>query len=250
MVCTLLSQPRWLFALATNLFPGALYAVDLSDGLFEGDAEIKKIALTIDDGPSPVTAEILAVLAQHNVKTTFFNISGNLDGHEAVVQQAVESGHELGNHLTTDYPSIRLSPEDFETNLITAQQALLPFVQSIKTDATLQWLRPGMGFYSPEMVKTAKKHNYKLVLGSRFPYDTHIHSSRFASAFILSTVQPGDIVVLHDGETRGERTVATLKTILPRLQAQGYEITTISELTTFADTNKTYAGETHTNKSQ
>lgn len=85
MVCTLLSQPRWLFALATNLFPGALYAVDLSDGLFEGDAEIKKIALTIDDGPSPVTAEILAVLAQHNVKATFFNISGNLDGHEAVV---------------------------------------------------------------------------------------------------------------------------------------------------------------------
>jgi len=107
-----------------------------------------------------------------------------------------------------------------------------------------------MGFYSPEMVKTAKKHNYKLVLGSRFPYDTHIHSSRFASAFILSTVQPGDIVVLHDGEKRGERTIQTLKTILPKLQEQGYEITTVSELTTFADTDKTHAGEPYADKSR
>ncbi|MEM9946598.1 MAG: chitin deacetylase family protein [Cyanobacteria bacterium P01_D01_bin.36] len=229
----LLSQPRWLFSLATNFFPGALYAVDTADN----KPDTKQIALTIDDGPSPATTEILAVLAEHNVKATFFNIGDNLAGNEAAIQQTVAAGHELGNHLTTDYPSIRLSNKDFEANLLTAEQALRSFLKTEQPASELKWLRPGMGFYSSAMVKTAQKHDYRVVLGSRFPYDTHIHSSRFASAFILHTVQPGDIIVLHDGEAengkegRGDRTIKTLQTILPALQKEGYTITTLSDLT-------------------
>jgi len=236
IACIPLSQPRWLFTLATNLFPGALYAVDAANLA----PTTKQIALTIDDGPSPATAEILAVLAQHEAKATFFNISSNLEGYETVVQQTVDAGHELGNHLTADAPSIQLSSEDFEANLLTAERALLPFLQNaaqpnvseanISEANTLKWLRPGMGFYSSAMVEIAQKHDYKIVLGSRFPYDTHIHSSRFASVFILRTVRSGDIMVLHDGEERGERTLQTLKAILPALQVKGYEITTVSEL--------------------
>ncbi|MEM9152099.1 MAG: chitin deacetylase family protein [Cyanobacteria bacterium P01_F01_bin.3] len=233
----LLSQPRWIFTLAPRLSPGALYAVKVSPS--DNNIPHKIIALTIDDGPSPATEEILAVLDQHNVKATFFNISGNLPGHEAIVMQAVASGHELGNHFTEDFPSIRLSTEAFETDLLAAEQALLPYVQSteangteVEPNETLRWLRPGMGFYNSRMVNIGQRHGYQIVLGSRFPYDTHIPSSRFASTFILRTVQPGDIIVLHDGgEGRGERTIQTLKTILPALQKRGYIITTVGELT-------------------
>lgn len=229
----LLSQPRWIFTLANHLFPGALYAIDRPPVAADSTDNYsgKRIALTIDDGPSPVTAEILAVLDQHNAKATFFNISSHIPGHEAVVQQAVDAGHEIGNHFTTDYPSIRFSPEEFEADLLAAEQALLPFVQNTDADATLRWLRPGMGFYNSKMVDTAECHGYQVVLGSVFPYDTHIHASRFASAFIRHTATPGDIIVLHDGpKGRGDRTLKTLKTILPALQAQGYEITTVSQL--------------------
>ena len=89
-----------------------------------------------------------------------------------------------------------------------------------------------MGFYNTGMVEVAERHGYQLVLGSTFPYDTHIHSSRFASEFILRTVQPGDIIVLHDGEERGLRTAKTLATVLPELQKRGYKVTTLSELMT------------------
>jgi len=233
----LLTQPRWIFHLATYFFPGAIYSVEVE----EESAPQKVVALTIDDGPSPETANILAVLEAHNAKATFFNISGNVHTREAIVQRTVTAGHELGNHLTTDSPSIKLSPEDFETNLLTAEQALLPFIQSSHPQAKLHWLRPGMGFYNAKMVETAQRHGYQLVLGSTFPYDTHIHSARFASAFILRTIQPGDIIVLHDGEERGQRTVKTLKVILPVLQAKGYKITTVSGLT---DSELTYSGLT------
>ncbi len=220
----LLSQPRWLFHFATHLMPGALYAIELPDSH-------KIIALTIDDGPSTATANILAILEKHNVKATFFNISTHLPGHEAIVQQAVSSGHELGNHLTTDFPSIRLSPAAFEASLLSADQALSPFLQAARQTTNLQWLRPGMGFYNQTMVRIAQRHGYRLVLGSVFPYDTHLPFSRFASTFILNTVQPGDIIVLHDGLDRGKRTARTLTKILPVLQARGYTITTVTELT-------------------
>ena len=220
---TLLSQPRWLFVIASRLFPGALYAVE------RGEHHPKAIALTIDDGPSPATAKILSTLARHNAQATFFNISNNLSGHESIVQQSIDSGHELGNHLTVDEPSIRLDSQAFEAALLTAEAAFLPYLPS---DSQLKWLRPGMGFYTTKMVEVAQRYGYQLVLGSTFPYDTHIHSSRFAGEFILRTVQPGDIVVLHDGEKRGIRTAKTLEIILPELQKRGYKVTTLSDLVT------------------
>lgn len=232
-----LLQPRWLFTLAVYFKPGALYAVNLVDLPAAPDTipELKTsklIALTIDDGPSPATAEILAVLDRYDAKATFFNISSHLPGHEAVVQQSVRAGHELGNHLTADEPSIRQPLAVFEADLLSAESALLPYLKGVGTG--LHWLRPGMGFYSADMVEIAQRHGYQLVLGSVFPYDTHLPSARFASAFILATVQPGDIIVLHDGEatgeSRGDRTLTTLKKILPVLKSRGYRVTTVTEL--------------------
>ena len=218
----LLLQPRWFFTLAAQVKPGALYAVDLPD------TAPKIVALTIDDGPSEDTLEILETLDRYGAKATFFSISGNIAGHEKAIAQAVKSGHELGNHLTADEPSAKLSLEDFEADLLAAESVLSPYLK----DQQIQWLRPGMGWYSADMVKIARKHGYKVALGSCFPYDTHVPSVRFASTFILNTVKPGDIIVLHDGkEGRSQRTTATLEKILPVLAERGYQVTTLSALT-------------------
>jgi peptidoglycan-N-acetylglucosamine deacetylase len=231
-----LAQPRWLLNLAARFKPGAIYAVTLP-------ANVPwVVALTIDDGPSAATADILAVLARYDAKATFFNISGHLPGHEAVVAEAIAAHHELGNHLTADEPSIRLSPEAFEADLLAAEQVWQSYVSPASLGSSLRWLRPGMGFYSASMVATAQRHGYQLALGSVFPYDTHVPFSGFAIAFILSTIQPGDIIVLHDGESRGstrkgrgQRTVDTLKKILPALQARGYTVTTLTNLSRAAE---------------
>ena len=151
----LLSQPRFLFSTAAYLFPGALYAVEPPAEIDQQPQKI--VALTIDDGPSDTTPEILAVLERHGVNATFFNISDYLPGHEQTVQQAARQGHELGNHLTADIPSIRLSAEAFEADLLAAEAAVLPLLP--EENATLRWLRPGMGFYNTEMVRIAQRHD-------------------------------------------------------------------------------------------
>lgn len=227
----LLAQPRWLLNWAARLKPGALYAITVATDA-PPTAVALTVALTIDDGPSAATADILAVLARYDTRATFFNISDHLPGYEGVVAEAIAAHHELGNHLTADEASIRLSPKAFEADLLAAAQVWQPYVSS-----SLRWLRPGMGFYSASMVATAQRHGYRLALGSVFPYDTHVPFSGFAIAFILSTLQPGDIIVLHDGESkgstgkgRGQRTVNTLKKVLPALQARGYTVTTLTNL--------------------
>jgi peptidoglycan/xylan/chitin deacetylase (PgdA/CDA1 family) len=213
-------QPRWLFALVSLYFPGVVYFAQTNK---------RVIALTIDDGPDQITTpKILETLANHKAKATFFLISSRIKGNEKIVADIVSNGHELGNHLTEDKPSIKLPPSIFEAQLLDAHKVLVNFSQP-------HWLRPSSGWYNAVMLETARKYGYRVVLGSIFPYDTHIPSSWFASRHILANVRPGSIVVLHDGGSRGERTQTTLATILPELRRRCYRVVTLSELFEIAE---------------
>lgn len=59
----------------------------------------KALVLTFDDGPSIInTPTVLKMLAEYNVKATFF-ISGNcIAGCENIIKQIDEQGHEIGSH--------------------------------------------------------------------------------------------------------------------------------------------------------
>jgi peptidoglycan-N-acetylglucosamine deacetylase len=215
IVLILFFQPRSLLSLAELIIPGVVYFV-------KTDAPV--IALTIDDGPDPQTTQkILDVLAQHQVSATFFLISSRVIGQEQLVAEMVDRGHEIGNHLTQDKPSIKLSPSDFAADLSAADIVLSQFMQP-------KWLRPAGGWYKASMIKTAHQFGYRVALGNIFPYDTSIASSWFASQHILWNVSPGAIVVLHDSGAWGERTVQILSRILPVLRQRGYQVVSLSKL--------------------
>lgn len=217
VIAMFLLPPHWLFSLASWVAPRAIYFGETSEPV---------IALTIDDGPNATTTpEILATLARYQVKATFFSISSNIAGNESLMLETVRQGHELGNHMIEDRASIRLSSEEFTTSLLQAKEALGQFAET-------RWFRPGMGWYNSEMIAIAAQHNYKTVLGSVFPYDTHLPFPWFASQFILANVRPGAIIVLHDGEGRGKRAAMTLHKVIPKLQSQGYQFVTLSQLLT------------------
>ena len=214
-----LRQPQWMFALVAQLRPGAVYFIE---------TETPVIALTIDDGPhGETTGQILHLLERHGVKATFFMLGERLSEHRATLHHLVASGHELGNHMTKDEASIRLPPEAFETDLLTAERQLSAY-------GSVGWFRPGMGWYNSPMVDVANRQGYRVVLGSLFPYDTHIPSVGFSEWFILNNLDPGDIWVLHDGDKgRGQRTVQLLERVLPKIQQRGYRVVTLTELSAY-----------------
>ena len=216
-----LRQPQWMFRVGSLLKPGALFFVD---------TEQPVIALTIDDGPYVETTDaILQVLERHGVTATFFMLSDDLPEHDATIRRLVASGHELGNHMTEDEASISLSSNEFKDKFLRADGALSGY-------GPVSWFRPGMGWYNDAMVNVIAGEDYQLVLGSLFPYDPHVPSVRFAEWFVLTNLDPGDILVLHDGpKNRGERTVDLLGRLLPKIKARGYRIVTLTELKSYGE---------------
>src|SRR5215218_9621757 len=100
------TAPRWLVPRIAARSPECLYAVPTTH---------RAVALTLDDGPDAAhTAEILAVLSAHDARATFFLIAERVTGQEALVSSIVGAGHEVGNHLTRDEPSSRLSATAFD----------------------------------------------------------------------------------------------------------------------------------------
>ena len=64
-----------------------------------GAAAGREVALTFDDGPSfAQTPAILAILVRLHAKATFFEEGRHVHGREALMNQILASGDEIGNH--------------------------------------------------------------------------------------------------------------------------------------------------------
>jgi len=213
-------QPVWLISSLQESSPEVLYAVKTNEPV---------IALTIDDGPDAFSSPlILDILKKYNAKATFFLISEHIPGNEDVINRMVSEGHELGNHMTTDEPSIRLSISDFEQRMLEADDLLSQYSE-------IQWIRPGSGWYNEDMLSVIKDHGYQCALGSIYPYDPQLGSAWLSSKYVLWKAAPGEIIVLHDYQNRGMRTVRALENILPKLEQRGYRIVTLSEISTLGN---------------
>ena len=71
----------------------------LPDIIFCGKTDEKVVALTFDDGPHPeFTPKLLKILANHNIKATFFVSGKHVEQHKEIIHNIIDNGHELGNH--------------------------------------------------------------------------------------------------------------------------------------------------------
>lgn len=198
------------------LTPSAVYRIDPADGS-------RRVALTIDDGPSPATPEILDVLAEHDVHATFFLVGDRVAEHPELVARIRAEGHEIAHHGKTLAPSARLDADVFAAEF-DATDALLR-----AADSSPSWFRPASGWYGTAIRDHVQARGYRLVLGNVFPFDSHLPSVDFCGWFVARGIHPGAIVILHDGEHRGPRTADVLRDVLPTLAERGYEVTTLSD---------------------
>lgn len=89
--------------------------VKYADDLIEG----AKVYLTFDDGPSKYTDEILDILAEYDVKATFFVIGKTDEKSKERYQRIADEGHTLAMHSYTHqyskiYGSLKSFEDDFE----------------------------------------------------------------------------------------------------------------------------------------
>lgn len=78
----------------------------------------KKVYLTFDDGPSSYTDEILDILAENNVRATFFVVMNPDETTWHSYKRIVEDGHTLAMHsYTHEYSTVYASLESFEQDV-------------------------------------------------------------------------------------------------------------------------------------
>jgi peptidoglycan/xylan/chitin deacetylase (PgdA/CDA1 family) len=135
----------------------------------------------------------------------------------------VEEGHELGNHMWTDYFSVLLTRSEFEKQFLETHRLLTTF-------SDVKWFRPGGGLYNRRILRRVQEEGYRVALGSVYPYDASHPLVSYSSWHVLNTVTPGSIIILHNATGRGIRTLQVLKQTLPVLLEQGYKFLTLSEL--------------------
>lgn len=78
------------------------------------EANCPVIYLTFDDGPSENTVKILDILAEYNIKATFFVVGKETERAKEIYRRLVLEGHTVGNHTYShEYNEIYASTEDF-----------------------------------------------------------------------------------------------------------------------------------------
>ena len=99
------------------------YQLELARGIVKGIDLFfhpRTMYLTFDDGPSAEnTNAVLDILAEKNIKATFFVVGKNVEKHPEVARRIVQEGHTIGIHSNTHdynviYESVESYLEDFE----------------------------------------------------------------------------------------------------------------------------------------
>ncbi|MBE6542326.1 MAG: polysaccharide deacetylase family protein [Ruminococcaceae bacterium] len=208
-----------VFILSTNIYAE-------SDVVYSMHTNDKKIALTFDDGPHPrYTLEILDILAEYDVKATFFTIGQNVDLYSDVVKAEFDAGHEIGNHTYSHSNMKYLSEESIYNEIIDTESTIYS-----NTSYKTKLLRPPEGMYCDAVKKVADENDYKIVCWSIDTLDwAHTPESEIINN-VLTSVKGGDIILFHDYVSGRSTTIEALKVIIPTLLNEGYSFVTVSEL--------------------
>lgn len=192
----------------------------------------KVIALTFDDGPTPETLKILAVLQQHNTVATFFCLGRNLREYPEIAKQVVQAGNAIGNHTWHHYyhnVTEKIASNEIDYTGIHIHRS---------TGAKSFLFRPPGGRLNNGFADYAKKKNYVVVMWSIDPKDYQQLPASTIANTVISQAKSGAIVLLHDGGGTRQQTIEALSIIIPKLKQQGYRFVTIPQLLEIQATQK------------
>jgi peptidoglycan/xylan/chitin deacetylase (PgdA/CDA1 family) len=190
------------------------------------------VALTFDDGPHPgYTPRVLEILEQFQARATFFVIGKYLERHGRIIGEASGKGHVIGNHSYHHFRAMSLLPSR------EIRQEIMQCQDEVERWAGYRprFYRQPAGFRNPRIFGILENLGMNLVGWQARAYDTREKDSRVIARRILDKIQPGGIILLHDGSDSGKNqdrtpTLGALPEILRGLRTRGLEMLTLDEL--------------------
>jgi peptidoglycan/xylan/chitin deacetylase (PgdA/CDA1 family) len=181
----------------------------------------REVWLTIDDGPDPDdTPLILALLAVHGARATFFVIGENAAAHPDLIRAISEGGHEVAHHTHT-HPAgsfwcaspARLAGELDAGLAVLRAAGLAPTRFRSPVGIKNLWLAPALAARGLVCVGWSAR-GLELLSGN----------ADAVAERVLHGLKPGSILLLHEGSRLPPAIrVEAIRRTLERLNELGYQ---------------------------
>ena len=199
-----------------------MYGGAASKNLPAGDGTIY---LTIDDGPSPLTGQILDILAKHGVAATFF-VTGKEHSRDAksfnvCLKEIVDHGHGLAPHSYTHrYSEIYSSPQAWLSDFKRIADAIY---EATGQRSSILRFPGGSNIAGGRILSEVKSRGYTWYDWNITAADTAPNATaRSVSENIVNAVDKRTapkIILMHDGN---RFSLAALENVIIELKRKGY----------------------------
>ncbi len=196
-----------------------------------------EVALTFDDGPDPTwTPRILQRLAAAHARATFFVLGSQAQRYPELVRQEASSGSEVCPHgwshtILRGRSATRVSAEVARTHSLLAGLGVpncrlfrFPYFAS---DLQARQAVAAMG--------------YRIIAAGVDSRDWQLPGATVMAERVLAEVQPGAIILFHDGGGPRAQTAQAVGLVLAGLAKRGLTPVTLDRLLSAADTLPTAA---------
>lgn len=186
----------------------------------------KRVWLTVDDGPSDDTPDLLDLLDAHGAKATFFVVGERAAARPELVREIVARGHGVGNHSQT-HPQAwfwALGRARMRREIAQCQQTLHAI-----TGTAPRWFRAVVGHANPFVTAPLRECGLARVAWNARAFDALVADPSRVVSRIERTLSPGAIVLLHEGAGHG-RNLEAIALLLRRMQVLGYTTVLPEEL--------------------
>lgn len=197
-------------------------SVPVTPGVPAHRATGKVVALTFDDGPHPTyTPEILDILQAKDAPATFCTIGTMVQAHQELAKRIVDEGHQLCNHTLNHVEGLENEPRDtVVAQMDGGRDALIE-----ATGEAPAFYRPPGGSLGPVIYEEAAAHDEAVLYWAVDPRDWKKPTADELVLNVISQLEPGAIILLHDGGGTRDATVAALPRIIDEIRSHGYTIT-------------------------
>jgi peptidoglycan-N-acetylglucosamine deacetylase len=190
--------------------------------LRRGPTGAKRVALTFDDGPLPLTKAYLDCLDELGVAATFFLMGDLVESKPEVLGEYVKRGHQVAAH---GYHHTKFS--DMKTRQLREELDRCGEIFGTQPLAR-PWVRPPHGALDVRSMAVAVAAGWSLAMWS---FDSYDYKLRTAAELVErcspAMIGDGEVILMHEGQ---QWTLDALPRIVAGLREAGLECVTMADL--------------------
>lgn len=180
------------------------------------------VAITYDDGPGELTAQLLDTLKAKDAHASFMVLAPNATAHPELLRRMKAEGHTVGNHTASHRELNKLSPSDVDGEIKAGAAAI-----KAATGENPRWMRPPYGATNGTVEAAAKANGQAQALWSVDTVDWKDRNSEHVCEAAVNGAQAGSIVLMHDIHAT---TVGAADCVIDGLRAKGLEPVSLDRL--------------------